>query len=346
MTQRLLALGLIAAGMMLSAVAVGATTETDNYGLKKLPAYTPPKEPWGDPDLEGIWPIGYLNFTPLERSDKFNGRLYLNDKEYAEREKMMAKLQGRYDQEIKNNKLGMGHWSEAGDAIRRTGLLVYPKNGKLPAMTALGKERSSKMRSSESKIQWKTPADFDSWDRCITRGMPASMFPFQYNNGIQIIQAPGYVVIRLEMIHEARIVPLDGRPPLSNQIQEWIGSSRGHWEGNTLVIETTNLKPGPSMLNVGTVGSNAHGNTMPVSATAKITERLTPTGPNSMDYKITYSDPEDYVSSWTADVPWRRNSSYRMYEYACHEGDEAIRDYITSARAKAAQQAKASQAAK
>ena len=100
------------------------------------------------------------------------------------------------------------------------------------------------------------------------------------------------------------------------------------------------------MLNVGTVGSNAHGNTMPVSATAKITERLTPTGPNSIDYKITYSDPEDYVASWTADVPWKRDSSYRMYEYACHEGNETIPDYITNSRAKKAQEAKATQTTK
>ncbi|MFN2124838.1 MAG: hypothetical protein ACK2UP_15170, partial [Candidatus Promineifilaceae bacterium] len=103
-------------------------------------------------------------------------------------------------------------------------------------MTKLGKERSAKMLSSYQDITWDSPADFDSWDRCITRGMPASMFPFMYNNGIEVLQAPGYVVIRLEMVHEARIIPLDGRPPLSNKILQWMGSSRGHWEGNTLVI--------------------------------------------------------------------------------------------------------------
>jgi hypothetical protein len=330
MPKRIFAFGLIAA------IAIAATAALAADAAKP---YSPPKTPWGDPDIQGMWPVGHLTGTMLERPSKYGDNMYLSDEEYATTKKRMTQFQHLYDNEIKNNKLGMGHWAEVGDPQRRTSLIVDPKNGRLPELTALGKERSAKMRSSWQPIEFDTPADFDSWDRCITRGMPASMFPFQYNNGVQIIQAPGYVVVNLEMIHEARIVPLDGRPPMSNKILQWMGVSRGHWEGNTLVIETSNLQPGPSMTNVGTSGA-PRGDNMPVSDKMKIVERLTPTGPDTIDYKITVTDPEDYTAPWTADLPWVRDSSYRMYEYACHEDNSMIRHYIDSSRAKRAQQAK------
>ena len=330
MAKRIFAFGLIAATAIAATAALAADTAKP---------YSPPKTPWGDPDIQGMWPVGHLTGTMLERPEKYGDQMYLSDEDYAERAKRMKQFQNLYDNEIKNNKIGMGHWAEVGDAQRRTSLIIDPKNGRLPALTDLGKERSDKMRSSWQPIEFDTPADFDSWDRCITRGMPASMFPFQYNNGVQIIQAPGYVVVNLEMIHEARIVPLDGRPPLSQKILQWMGSSRGHWEGNTLVIETTNLQPGPSMTNVGTSGA-PRGDNMPVSEHMKIVERLTPTSPNTIDYKITVTDPEDYTAPWTADLPWQRDPSYRMYEYACHEDNSMIRHYIDSSRAKRAQEAK------
>ncbi len=340
MNQRLFAAGLMAAGIALSAVAATPSLAADNTKLESNGAssYTPPKTPWGDPDLQGMWPVGHLTGTPLERPKELGDKMYLTDEEFAEREKRMKRFSNLYNNEIKNNKLGMGHWAEVGKPQRRTSLIVDPKNGRLPAFTKLGKERSDKMRSSWQNIEFDSPHDFDSWDRCITRGMPASMFPFQYNNGIQIMQAPGYVVLNLEMIHEARIIPLDGRPALSQNILQWMGSSRGHWEGNTLVIVTTNLQPGPSMTNVGTTGA-PRGDNMPVSDKMKIVERLTPTSANTIDYTITVSDPENYVSPWTADLPWQRDQSYKMFEYACHEDNSMIRHYIDSSRAKRAQQA-------
>jgi hypothetical protein len=331
MKGRFIAWGIVVAGLTLSAAAVMPSIAADK-------AYAPPKTPWGDPDLQGMWPVGHLTGTLLERPKELGDAMYFTEEQFAEREKRMKKFSNLYDNEIKKNKLGMGHWAEVGEAQRRTSLIIDPKNGRLPELTKLGKERSAKMRSSWQDIDFDTPADFDSWDRCITRGMPASMFPFHYNNGIEILQAPGYVVIKLEMIHEARIIPLDGRPALPGSILQWMGSSRGHWEGNTLVIETTNLQPGPSMLNVGTVGVPP-GDKLPVSAKTKITERLTPTGPNTIDYKITVDDPEDYVSSWTADLPWVRDSSYKMFEYACHEDNDMIRHYIDATKAKHQQQA-------
>jgi len=332
MKGRVIAWGLVAAGLMLSAIAVSPSVAADK-------SYVPSKTPWGDPDLQGMWPVGHLTGTLLERPKDLGDAMYFTEEQFAEREKRMKQFSNLYNNEIKNNKLGMGHWAEVGEAQRRTSLIVDPKNGRLPALTKLGQERSDKMRSSWQDIDFDTPADFDSWDRCITRGMPASMFPFQYNNGIEIMQAPGYVVLKLEMIHEARIVPLDGRPALPQSILQWMGSSRGHFEGNTLLIETTNLRPGPSMTNVGTSGA-PRGDNMPVGKNMKITERLTPTGPDTIDYKITVSDPENYTADWTADLPWKKDPSYKMFEYACHEDNDMIRHYIDSSHAKRAQQAK------
>jgi hypothetical protein len=338
MKERIIALSVVAAGLTLSAMVVAPPSSAESAKSGSATNYVPKKTAWGDPDLQGMWPVQHLEGTPFQRPEKYGDNMYITDAEYAKKEKMLKMQRDAYDREVKNNKIGMGHWAEAGDANRRNSLLVDPKNGRLPEMTEAGKEASAKMRSSWQKIDFNTPADFDSWDRCITRGLPASMFPFHYNNGIRILQAPGYVVIDMEMIHEARIIPLDGRKAPPQKVMQWMGFSRGHWEGNTLVIETTNIHPGASVLNVGTVGVPP-GDKMPMSKDAKITERLTPTGPNSIDYKITYSDPKYYKASWTADLPWQRDPSYRMYEYACHEDNSMIRHYIDATKAKKAQQA-------
>ena len=177
---------------------------------------------------------------------------------------------------------------------RQTSLIVDPPNGKLPDMTAEGKRLSALMKSSwalpgETQT-WDWVDDFDSWDRCITRGMPSSMMPFRYNNGVEIMQAPGYVILNMEMIHEARIVPVDGRPGISPKISQWMGESRGRWEGNTLVIETTNYKPGASATNIGVMGS-PQGNRFPTSEKMKTIERLTRLNKDMMLYSITTEDP-------------------------------------------------------
>lgn len=291
-----------------------------------------PMTEWGEPDLQGKWPIGDLTGVPFERPKKFGTRKFLNDEEYAQRLKADERQNERYAKEVKENKMGMGHWTEGVEPQRRTSILIDPPDGRLPEMTAEGKRLSSQMRSSWQKIKFNSPADFDTWDRCITRGMPASMFAYHYNNGIQIIQSPGYVVIRLEMIHESRIIPTDGRPSLPSNILNWMGESRGHWDGNTLVIETTNLKPGPSATNIGVVGSPPFNNT-PISTKARITERLTMKDQNHIDYTVTMDDPVVFTKPWTANETWTRDPSYGFYEYACHEDNYTIRNYINSSRA-------------
>lgn len=296
--------------------------------------YKPKTTPWGEPDLRGTWPIDHLNGTPMQRDPAQGNRMFLTDEEFAARTQRVDTLAARYDKEESGDKLGQGHWVEMGKPSRRTSLLISPADGRLPAMTEEGKRRSALMRSSWRKGQtfdWTT--DFDSWDRCITRGIPASMLPMQYNNGIRIFQTPGQVVISLEMVHESRIIPTDGRGMEPTSLQNWLGRSYGHWEdGNTLVVTTTNLKVGPSATSIVTTGSPPENDT-PISDQARVVERFTMTGPDTIVYEMTYTDPVVFTAPWTVRLDWQRNDGYEFFEYACHEGNVQIRNYITSSRA-------------
>jgi len=282
---------------------------------------------WGDPDLQGMWPIDRLNGTPVQRPESFGERRLLTDEEFAERGERLRNLNARYDQEIAANKMGGGHWAEMGEPNRLTSLIVEPANGRLPPLTAAGEHRSSTMTSSWSAIPFDRVADFNPLDRCITRGLPASMFPFMYNSGIEIVQAPGYVVIRLELVHETRIVPLDGRPALAPEIAQWLGDSRGRFEGDTLVIETTNFNGESPMLIVGPGGKP-----IPTSRELKIAERLTRVDADTIDYEIAVDDPVVLTRPWKAAFPLARDADYRIYEYACHDDNSAIRNFIVTSR--------------
>ncbi len=280
----------------------------------------------------------------LERDPKYGNRAFLTEEEFAERTAQVGQLGARFDNEEKADKLGIGHWAEMGEPSRRTSYIVAPANGRLPAMTEEGKRLSAAMRSTWRQGQsFDWTSDFDSWDRCITRGLPASMFPFMYNNGMRIYQSPGVVAIQMEMIHETRIIPTDGRPPLPSKVLNWTGESRGRWEDkNTLVVDTTNLRPGPSATNIGTTGSPRENDT-PISEQAHIVERFTMTGPDTIVYEMTYTDPVVFSEPWTARLDWKRDDKYGMFEYACHEGNVQIRNYITASRAQRAQNIGASQ---
>src|SRR5690606_20909727 len=211
-----------------------------------------------------------------------------SDAGYADRAAAVGRLAERDRNEDESDTMGIGHWAEVAAANRRTSWITSPANGRLPEFTPEGKRLSGDMRSTWRRGQpFDTWLDFDSWDRCITRGLPASMFPFMYNNGTRIFQSPGPVALQLEMVHETRLIPKDRRPGIPGQIHNWMGESRGHWEnGNTLVVVTTNLKPGPSATNIGTTGSPPENDT-PVSEQAKLTERFTMTGPDSIVYEFT-----------------------------------------------------------
>ncbi len=305
-----------------TALAVERTADTGKW--------VQPRTEWGDPDIQGMWPLTHLNGTPLQRDPKYGNQRYLTDAEFAKRQAMLKKRNELYANEIEENKIGLGHWAEFGHAQRMTSFIIDPPNGRLPPLTPEGEKRSKSMRSSWSKIVFTNINDFNVLDRCITRGMPASMFPFMYNSGIEILQAPGYVVLQLEIVHETRIIPLDGRPHLPSAIRQWLGNSRGHWEGNTLVVETTNYTGKTPMTIVG-----PRNKPIPTSKMLRTVERFTRVDENHLDYQIKVTDPVVMDGSWTAEEPWERDPSYRIYEYACHEGNEMIRDYISAFRGEA-----------
>ena len=213
---------------------------------------------WGNPDLTGMWPVTHLNGTPVQRPAQFGERRLLTDQEFAERQKQIALTTERT----------AGAWAEIGEANRLTSLVVEPANGRLPALTDEGTRRAKTMTSSWSEMPFDSVEDFNALDRCITRGLPASMFPFMYNSGIEIMQAPGYVVIRLEMIHETRVIPLAAARASASAIRHWLGDSRGRWEGRTLVVETTNFNGRSPMMIVGPGGTG-----IPTSESLRVVER-------------------------------------------------------------------------
>jgi hypothetical protein len=286
-------------------------------------AWTVARTPWGDPDLQGKWPLDSVGRTPMQRPEQYGERAFLTDEEYAAALEAASELAGGYDRELESNRLGSGHWFEWGQPLRQTSLIVEPANGRIPPMTAEGKTRAANMKSSWSEEIFEDISDFNALDRCITRGMPASMVPFPYNNGVEIYQTPGYVVIRLEMIHETRIIPVDGRSPLPSEIQQWLGDSRGYWEGDTLVIETTNFNGRSPMVIVGP--SNEP---VPTSKYLHVTERLTRTGPDTIEYEAYIEDAEVLTAPLKLAFPWTRNDDYYIYEYACHEGNTVVQNYI------------------
>jgi hypothetical protein len=353
MNERLLALGLITASAALVACSGGsdsAGSAADDASASgagggagavafDYPDGAPhPVTSWGDPDLQGTWPIMHLISTPLQRNPQYGDRQLLTDEEYAATQERLEAREERYQDEISSNQMGMGHWAEATrtvEAARLTSLISYPADGRFPALTARGEDLRSNFGSSWSSERsgegFDSPQDdFDTWDRCITRGMPNSMLPFNYNNGIRILQSPGYVVIDLEMIHESRIVPIDGRPQLDSDIRQWMGEPRGYWDGATLVVETTNYNGEVGMTNVGTPGS-PQGDT-PSTTNMRTTERFTRLSETDMRYEITIEDPEVLTDRWTVSYPMVLDPSYQFFEYACHEDNTAVRNFIETSR--------------
>jgi hypothetical protein len=337
----------------------GVPPSEANHFIETPKGWVHPRTPWGDPDLQGMWPISFVGSVPLERCGGGPGpggraerggsqpcdpkRAFRPEREYREAVAAAEKRVDRYAQALATGDVGGALQAGIVDPTypqRQTSLIVDPPDGRLPAMTPEGRRRSALMRSSWAAYDgepqaWDSPLDFDTWDRCITRGMPSSMLPFRYNNGVEIMQAPGLVVLNLEMVHEARIVPVDGRPALAPAIRQWMGEPRGRWEGTTLVIETTNFRAGASATNIGVWGS-PEGNRFPTSERMTITERITRLNDTMLLYEITTADPVVITRPWTARFPLRLDPTYRWWEYACHEGNRTIRDYITASRAERA----------
>src|SRR5579872_1077214 len=316
MIKYILALGGMSAGLLLH--SAGAQP-----AAKK--SYTPPKTPWGEPDLQGTWPLNHLIATPFQRQPKYGDRRLMTDEEYAAAQNAAQSRNKRFES-------GAIPQADSGtQVLRLTSLLSEPADGRFPALTAKGKEMYERMHGSYKPGQtvFDSPDDFDEWDRCITRGMPVSMEPRNYNNGLRIMQAPGYVLIVLEMAHEVRIIPTNSQPALDPAIKTWLGVSRGHWEGNTLVVETTNFNGKGDLTNSGVPGSPP---LTPNSEQERVTERFTRTAEDTIDFQMHVEDPDVIVSPFTVEYPMKLDNKYQMFEYACHEGNEAIRGYIVNSR--------------
>ena len=202
MMRSLTLLAAVAAGALIP--AAGMAQQQDLTVLSPVPTdYRAKQTEWGEPDFRGGWPIDHLNGrTPLQRDPKYGNRAYLTDEEFAARDAEVQALSQRYQNEDSEGRMGIGHWAEVANANRRTSWITSPANGRLPAYTAEGQRLASEMRSTWRRGQpFDSWLDFDSWDRCITRGLPASMFPFMYNNGMRIFQSPGVVALQMEMVH-------------------------------------------------------------------------------------------------------------------------------------------------
>ena len=275
MVKRILALRGISIGIGLMVCWTPVTAAAQQPAGSK-PGWTQPKTPWGEPDLQGIWPLNHLIATPFQRPERFGERRFLTDEEFAAAQKNAENRNKRFES-------GAIPQADSGEVTRLTSLMIDPPNGRFPALTAKGKELYDNMRGSYKPGQtvFDTPEDFDTWDRCITRGLPVSMLPRNYNNGIRIMQSPGYVVILLEMAHEARIIPTGGRPVLDPSITQYLGESRGRWEGNTLVVETTNFNGKPAMTNAGVPGSPP---LTPSTESMRFSERFTRTDNDTIEY--------------------------------------------------------------
>jgi hypothetical protein len=340
----------IAAAVSAVAVPTGALAQKPPADLNKLPPvptdFTPKKTAWGDYDFRGTWPIENLNGAHIlfQRPKAYGNRFWLNDVEYGRRLAAAQKSDGNFQQGVNaRGTQGLGDWAKTSSMEHRTSLLVSPVDGQLPALTPWAEDLWKRGRSSwvpGQEYAWVD--DFDTWDRCVSRGFPASMFPFRYNNGIRIFQSPGVVVIELEMLG-TRVIPLDDKHVWPKNVESWMGNSHGHWEGKTLVIETTNIRSGDSVskdtskraaspVNMATQGVPPF-NTIPTSPEAHTVERLTMVDPKTITYEITYTDLKTFTAPWTVRENWDRDDKYEFFEYACHEGDEQVRNYITASQA-------------
>jgi hypothetical protein len=295
-------------------------------------AQVPPRTAWGDPDLQGIWPSGQLNTVPFERSVELGTRGELTEAEFAQRAAALQRQAQADATEFASpgaaatTPLGPSHWLESGRASRRTSLIVDPPDGRLPPMTEDGARRARTWPSTNPADGYARAQDFNVYDRCITRGVLGSTFPNIYGSGIEILQAPGLVVIRYEMVHETRIVPLDGRPHVSPAIRSYMGDARGRWDGTTLVVETTNFNG-----KTGSLARNGNGN--PTSEDLRLVERFRRRDADMLDYSVTIDDPRTWVRPWTVSLPLTRDPDYGMFEYACHEGNYSIANMLRAFRA-------------
>jgi hypothetical protein len=318
---------------ILAMVAEPAYTQQQAKRPSTPKAWTQPKTPWGDPDIQGTWTSDDCIGTPMNRPAKFGDRLNYTEQELAENANQIAKQHETdlVDTVASGARVSTGppaHWGErARRPCRQTSLVVDPPNGQTPELVPEAKTRPRKEDALNNNPKADSWEDFTEYIRCITRGVAGSIFPVIYGNGQEIVQGIGFVSIMQEMVHEARVIPLDGRPHASPNIRTYMGDARGHWEGNTLVVETTNFLGGKTAIAVNGWGT-------PASDALRVVERFTRLGSDEMRYEMTVDDPKTYVRPFKVAFPLTQEPGYRNFEYACHEGNYAMTDSLSGARAK------------
>lgn len=315
MLRRLPRVAMIGAGVLLAMTTVSGQT----------PAHrAPQRTPWGDPDLQGLWTNATI--TPFERPGTMRGKAVLTEQEAAEFER--ETLQAR-DADNRGGgtaaDLGRAYnqfWFERGTrvvATRSTSLVVDPPDGRVPPLTPSAQQQADARVEARRRSPADGPEDRSLVERCIlwpTAGPP--MIPGGYNNNYQILQTPGYVAILIEMIHDVRIIPMDGRAHAPSNIRQWMGDSRGRWDGNTLVVTTTNF----------TGKTNFRGS----SENLRLVERFTRVDRDTIDYEFTIDDPASFTRPWTAAIPMSKTEG-PIFEYACHEGNYGMTNLLSGARA-------------
>jgi hypothetical protein len=315
---------------LLVLVCFAAATHAQHAGSSAGSSWTAPRTPWGDPDLQGNFTNKYETSTPFERPKEFEGRRM----EDITAHELAAAVARRQDDTLARAKFFggdpaglIGNSAEFRDIYEitkgtRPWFVIDPQDGKIPPILPEARTRiaNAPRTGSFGNGPFNSHEDFSLWDRCITRGLPGSMLPGQYGNSYQIVQGPGFVAIRYEMVHDTRVIPLDNRPRVGAPLRSDMGVPRGHWEGNTLVVETTNFKARSAYRN-----ANAD--------TLKLVERFTRTAPDKIEWTVTVDDPTTWSRPWTFAIPLTMNDQEAIFEYACHEGNQAIKNILNAARA-------------
>jgi len=279
------------------------------------PATTVWRTPWGDPDLQGSW--SNATTTPLQRPAKYGAREFLTPEERRELDKETAvgtDKRGPLGSDQDVNDAYNAFWWERGWSDGRTSLIYDPADGRIPALTPEGQKR--RRNRSDDDESYNGPEDLPLYTRCVIRA-PLPRVPTGYDNNYEIVQAPGYIAIFQEQMHETRVIPLDSRPHLESNVRQWLGDSRGNWEGNTLVVETTNFSDQTSFEGA--------------TKNMRLIERWTRIADDRIDYRFTVSDPATWTRPWSAVITWHKAGT--LYEYACHEDNYGLYGILAGARA-------------
>jgi len=322
------------AAILISVIAIplSASAQSSSPSRSAAGSSAVPRTPWGDPDLQGGWTSQGELGVPFERPKEFGTRQELTDEEFAKSSDRLRSERERDNAEFdletadRSNAGAVGsasspppHWLERGNPSRRTSMVIDPPDGRVPEITADARARIQRqVRGSFGNGPWNGPKDFTLYDRCITRGVPGSMFPAVYNANTRIVQGPGFVAITYEMIHETRIIPVDGRDHIGSTIRQYHGDSRGRWEGDTLVVDARNFS---DATNYRGSGKDLH-----------LVERFTRVGANDLRYEVTVEDATTFAKPWTAALNLKTQPE-EMFEYACHEGNHAMFNMLSAARA-------------